>query len=410
VAEAPQHAAAAWAGATAADRTAEEALKRRDFARAQAAWREAEERYRAAEREASDKLAAASAAEAERVAALKRDLEATERVAAAAGAARREAEQAGAPRHAARAFAAAGEKQREGQTALERQGYAAAQRRFREAQEEYQRAAQEAQKAAAAEAATAAALGQDLERGRAAVATARQQALAVGADRLAREAFEGARAREGEAAALESQQNLAGAARAFQDASQRYAEALRRAQVARGAKAEADHARARMLAQKEGARPEAAEYRSAVTEEVQGEQAYERLAFKEAAGHYQAAHRLFSRATGGGGRPGSGDARAEIRGVLESYRQAVEGKDVALFQTVRPTMKETDVRRSFEQSESHKLVLTIASIDVNGDQAEVRGRRADEVVSRDGRRLANEQAVVFKLKRTPAGWVIDAIN
>src|SRR5262249_59870675 len=98
-------------------------------------------------------------------------------------------------------------------------------------------------------------------------AGAGERALKTGADQLARELYESARAKETEAAGLEGQQQLAAARQAYQDAAQRFGEALSRAQVARVAKDEADQARARMLADKQKARADAADFRAAVTEE-----------------------------------------------------------------------------------------------------------------------------------------------
>ncbi len=406
IVDAAQNAAAPWTRALGLERDAQGAARRQELDKAQGLWRDAEAAYRQAETEASARLAAASASERERLAALKRDLAAAEQVGAAAATARRAAEQAGAARHAAKSFASARDREKDGQSALERQDHALAQRRFREAEEEYLRAEQEAR---AGEAARVAALKADLDRGRAASSASRDQALKIGADRLAKDVFDGARAKESEAATLETQQSGAAAAQAYQEAAQRYGEALRRAQVAREAKAEADQARARMLAVKDRARPETPEYKGAVAEEVRADATYERLGFKEAAGYYRTAQRLFAKAAGGA-EPASGDARAEIRTLLDTYKQAIEGKDVVLFRRIRPTLPETEVRRSFEESKSHRVDLTVRSIDVTGDEAEARGRRTDVVVTREGQTFRNEAAFLFKLRRTPAGWVIDAAD
>jgi hypothetical protein len=459
VAGAGRHAPGLWERAAGLDRDAEQALRGQEFERAQGLWRDAEQAYRTAETEAHQK---ASTAERERIVALRRDLQAAEQVAALAAAARREAEQAQAGRLAARALTTARDREAEGQVALERKEYGTAQKRLKEAQEEYQRArdeahraaeaerqreterqraveaerqraaeaerqrvAQEAQRTAEAERQRVAAaqrqagdeaarLKQEIDRVRAGAVSSREQALRIGADRLAREPFEAGRAREAEGASLEGQQQLAAALQAYQDASQRYGAAVSRAQVARPAKLEAEQARARMQAEKQRARADSPDYTAAAAEERLGDTRYESAAFKEAAGHFRSALGLYARAAGAGtvtdARPASGDPRSEIRAALDLYRQAIEEKDVRLFRRVRPGLGIADVEKSFAETRSQKVELAIQAIDVRGDEAEVRGQRQDIVVGKDGQSFRNDAAVVFKLRRRPIGWVIESVN
>jgi serine/threonine protein kinase len=367
---------------------------------------------RATETEASPK---ASAAERERAATDKRDLQATEKVAAGVAAARREAEQVDARRLAGKPWADATARESEGQAALGRREYALAQQRFREAHDEYQKALQEAratterQRASQAEETTK--LKQELERLRSAIASSREQALRSGADRLAREVFDGARAKETEAVGLEGQQQLAAAAETYRDADQRYGEALSRAQVARVAKTEADQARARMNAEKQRARPDGAEYQRALMEEARGEAKYESSAFKEAAGHFRTARGFFARAPGSDARAAAdGDPRGEIRALLGQYQQAFAEKDLTLLRKVYPGVDVSDARRAFEQNKSYKLELAIQSVEVQGEEAQAKGRRTDIVVGKDGKEFRNEATFLFKLRRRSAGWVIDAVN
>jgi hypothetical protein len=67
-------------------------------------------------------------------------------------------------------------------------------------------------------------------------------------------------------------------------------------------------------------------------------------------------------------------------------------------------------RRAFEQNKSYKLELAVQSVDVQGEQAQAKGRRTDIVVGQDGKEFRNEAAFLFKLRRGTGGWVIDAIN
>jgi serine/threonine-protein kinase len=150
-------------------------------------------------------------------------------------AARRTAEQAAAGFYARRRFTSAQDKERDAMTALGKSEYAGAARLFGEAQSEYQAAVKES----ALEAdltAQAAKLRTNLDEAHAAVAARRQQALAAGADNLARDVFDRAQARQVEGDELATRKDLAGAARAYREAAERYGEAMSRARAARPAR------------------------------------------------------------------------------------------------------------------------------------------------------------------------------
>jgi serine/threonine protein kinase len=68
------------------------------------------------------------------------------------------------------------------------------------------------------------------------------------------------------------------------------------------------------------------------------------------------------------------------------------------------------IRASFAQSKSQTVELSIESIVVNGDEAQVRGRRLDVFVPQEGRLVRNEAPFLFGLKRTTSGWVIRTVN
>ena len=61
------------------------------------------------------------------------------------------------------------------------------------------------------------------------------------------------------------------------------------------ARAQADGAKKRMLAEKEKARPDSPEFRAALAEERQGASLYEQLAYKDAAERFRTAETLFTR-------------------------------------------------------------------------------------------------------------------
>jgi eukaryotic-like serine/threonine-protein kinase len=150
-------------------------------------------------------------------------------------AARRSAEQAAAGFYARKRFNSAQDKERDGMTALGKSEYAAAAGLFSQAQSEYQASVKES----ALEAdltAQAAKLRANLDEAHAAAASRRQQALAAGADNLARDVFDRAQARQVEGDELATRKDLAGATRAYREAAERYGEAISRARAARPAR------------------------------------------------------------------------------------------------------------------------------------------------------------------------------
>jgi hypothetical protein len=101
----------------------------------------------------------------------------------------------------------------------------------------------------------------------------------------------------------------------------------------------------------------------------------------------------------------------EIQAVLDTYKRAIEDKDITLFQSIFRQLAPTELRRlseSFAQANRQTVELTVEKIQVNGDEAEAKGRRKDVFVSREGKTTRDESDFVFKLKHTPQGWVIMA--
>ena len=321
--DAPKLAASLWAKADTAQRTAEDAVKQQAFDRAQTLFGDAQKAYRDAEQTARAAAAAAADArkreEAEQArAAARAQQDATQRAAAAEQArvaaiqrqqteaeqsrnlmvtARRNAEQAGADHHAAKLLASAQTKERDGQTAFARSEYDAAGRLFREAQSDYQSATQEAKREAEMERRQLAMLKSSAEQSRSKTVTRREDAVKAEADRLAKPLFDAAQAKQTEADGLAGRQDFPAANQAYQDAADRYMEAAMRAQTVRDLRAQADGARAQMLAQKERARQDSANFSAALSEERRGAALYDQLNFKDAAEKFRTAERLFTLAT-----------------------------------------------------------------------------------------------------------------
>jgi hypothetical protein len=156
----------------------------------------------------------------------------------------------------------------------------------------------------------------------------------------------------------------------------------------------------------------------------EGEGAFERrdyaLAerhFEEARQAYQQAEQTAKKADEAVQRPQDPEARhprgAEIRALLDTYKQALEGLDPALYRNVRPNVSEAEFKKlkdSFQYTLSHTLDLTVDSIDMSANEAEVKGYQRGLYISKDGQRNSYEKTVTFKLKRIPKGWVIVSIN
>jgi serine/threonine-protein kinase len=107
------------------------------------------------------------------------------------------------------------------------------------------------------------------------------------------------------------------------------------------------------------------------------------------------------------------DQGVEIRGVIDRYRRAIESRDLELLRQVRPGLGPPELarlRQVFQESRQHALELRIDDVKVGDADAEVTGRRRDTVVGRDGQTFHNEGSVVFRLRRTPTGWVIVAVE
>ena len=150
-------------------------------------------------------------------------------------AARQGAERVAAGFYARNRFSSAQSKEREGMAALGRQDYAAAVGLFGQAQSDYQAATAQVPREEESQHQLDR-LKSSLDQAHAAAAERRQQALAARADQLARDLFDQAQARQVEGDGLAGRKELAAAARAYQEAAERYGEATTKARAARPAR------------------------------------------------------------------------------------------------------------------------------------------------------------------------------
>ncbi len=99
---------------------------------------------------------------------------------------------------------------------------------------------------------------------------------------------------------------------------------------------------------------------------------------------------------------------ALVRRALDTYERAIEGKDVALFRSVRPTLSADEERRlraSFAQIERQEIEMRVEQVTITGDTAEARVARVDTVQT-GGRAQTSRSTQTIRLARRGAGWII----
>jgi hypothetical protein len=99
---------------------------------------------------------------------------------------------------------------------------------------------------------------------------------------------------------------------------------------------------------------------------------------------------------------------AAIRRVIATYSRAIEGKNVALFRSIKPNLSPEEQRRledGFRAVTSQRVNLTILSIDRKGDEASVVLRRQDTIQA-GGRQQTTEGQQVMRLARAGRDWTI----
>ncbi len=97
-----------------------------------------------------------------------------------------------------------------------------------------------------------------------------------------------------------------------------------------------------------------------------------------------------------------------VRRALDTYERAIEGKDVALFRSVRPTLSADEERRlraSFAQIDKQEIDMRVEQVTIAGDTAEARVARVDTVQT-GGRTQTSRSTQTIRLARRGAGWII----
>lgn len=106
--------------------------------------------------------------------------------------------------------------------------------------------------------------------------------------------------------------------------------------------------------------------------------------------------------------PTAEEDEAAIRRVIATYARAIEGKDVALFRSIKPNLSREEERRledGFRAVTSQRVNLTILSIDRRDDEASIVLRRRD-TIQVGGRQQTTESQQRMMLARRGRDWTI----
>jgi hypothetical protein len=115
-----------------------------------------------------------------------------------------------------------------------------------------------------------------------------------------------------------------------------------------------------------------------------------------------------------GAAPSTDEAdRTAIRGVIDSYRQAIETQNLDLIRRIKPNLSAAEARRfteGFRAVSSQKVDFTILSIELNGNNSIVRLNRRDTLQAAGAPAQSAVSQQTIHLIRTGGRWVIDAIG
>ena len=269
-----------------------------------------------------------------------------------------------------------------------------------------------------------------LDQLRSTVVAARDRASKADAPALAVDVMSRAQAAQAEGERLSAGGDLPAATKAYQEAADRYGEAERQAQVKGEQRTSADAARAQMVVAKQRASANAPDYPRALEAERQANALYAQGSFPEATSSFRASGELFAKAVpapeppkavtppapsapAAPPAPSAANPRGEIRALLDTYVRAIETKNLALLQQVRPGLSADEINRARARNEikrSHKVDLKVDEITINGDEGKAAGRREDDITLKEGQRVRLESKFVYTVKRGPRGWVIQEVR
>jgi hypothetical protein len=100
-----------------------------------------------------------------------------------------------------------------------------------------------------------------------------------------------------------------------------------------------------------------------------------------------------------------------IRRVIDTFKTAIETKDIDLYRSVRPSLsaaEEERLRASFQRIDL-QVTITIEDIRVEGSTAIARISRQD-VIKGGGRQQTMAIRQTLRFEKSAAGWVITTVD
>ena len=94
--------------------------------------------------------------------------------------------------------------------------------------------------------------------------------------------------------------------------------------------------------------------------------------------------------------------------MIQTYKRAIETKDIALFRSVRPNLSradETTLTNSFKQIDSQQIDLRVDNLRIEGRTASAQIVRRDTLIT-SGRRQVQNITQTLRFQKTDAGWFI----
>lgn len=317
-------------------------------------------------------------------------------------AAKAEASDADAPRHAQAGFERAQRIEEEAQRFYQQKKFGEATGKYVESGDAYRMAANEARAATAraeqerltAELQTRVASAERL------FADVRSKAIEAGAQQMSTQDFDAADGLARQAQEKLVGGDLEGAQRDFQAASEKMKQAQSAAISARrGLRSRMEAARTAMESAKraspDGREGQAEEQRARQLEQ-QGNLADAEAAYRRAADLYQEEAR-------------GQNERQNVLNALGQYETALESRDMAALKSVWPSLSgraEEIIGNNFRFARSWQVELGDINIQISGDMATVTCHRLDQMVTEDGQRIPNDTPITITLQRSNGTWVI----
>jgi hypothetical protein len=94
--------------------------------------------------------------------------------------------------------------------------------------------------------------------------------------------------------------------------------------------------------------------------------------------------------------------------VIQTYKRAIETKDIALFRSIRLNLtraEEAVLMNSFTQIDSQQIDLRVDNLRINGRTASAQVVRRDTLVTA-GRRQVQNSTQTLRFQKTDTGWFI----